>query len=174
MELLGSLVDWRVLDSRASFFLTSLRSTWDRVGADLAGHRSLTVYSILSVDGREASQYLTYSLGGSGRAGVVSQLIGSLQAKGHHDLLATAFPLSLVAEIVVNLAKRPDGISTAEIEQVTDLVTVDSLIAYYVESTRRSGRLLVRLGSDARVLVALPLREIPGGQPAQKQSRSRY
>ncbi len=145
VELLGDLVDWRVLGSRAPFFLTSLRSTWDGIGADLATHRTLTVYSILAIDGLEATQYLTDSLRRSGQAGVVGELIGSLQAKGHSDLLATSFPLSVIAEIFVTLAKRPSGISPADIGRVSDLVTVDNLIADYVESTRRGERIVVRM-----------------------------
>lgn len=143
-ELLKNLIDWRVLGSRASFFLTSLRSTWDGIDADLVSHHSLAVYSILAIDRRESSQYITYSLG-SGRSGMVNELMTSLQVKGHGDLLATSFPLSLVAEIFAGLVNRPSGMSPEEMEQVTDLVTIDNLIAYYVESTRRSSGKIVRL-----------------------------
>jgi hypothetical protein len=144
-ELLGKLVDWRILGSRAPFFLTSLRSTWDGMDAELTSHHALAVYSILAVGAGEARQYLIYSLGGPGRTGMVSELIGSLQGKGHGHLLATPFPLSLIAEIFVRLLKQPDGMSASELEQITDSVTVDNLIAYYVESARTNKRIIVRL-----------------------------
>jgi hypothetical protein len=134
VELLRDLVDWHIAGSRASFFLTSLRSTWDRMDGGLARHHTLAVFSILAVDLDDARQYLSRSLGGPGRTGTANELIEALQVKGHGYLLATPFPLSLVAEIFAGLLKQQGGISAEQLEQITDLVTVDNLIAYYVES----------------------------------------
>lgn len=149
-ELLRKLVDWRIAGSRASFFLTCRRSTWDRFEAQLTSHHTLTVFSILAVDRDEARQYLIFSLSSPGQTGKVDELISSLQLKRHGYLLTSPWQLSLIAEIFAELINQPSGISAAELEQITDLANVDNLVAYYVESAKATNR-----GVSAKVRRAL-------------------
>ena len=136
-ELLRSFIDWHTIGSWAPFFLACRRSTWDLIDAELTGHHTLTVFSIVAVSQYEARQYLLRSAGGAGQSAQVNELIGKLQLKGHDYLLASPWQLNLLAEIFRNMLNRPNGISNADLEQITDLATVDNLIAYYVESPRR-------------------------------------
>lgn len=150
-EFLEKLVDWRIIGSRAAFFVACRRSTWDGIDTELTSHHTLAVFSILAVDQGEAHQYLERSVNRKSQTGMVNELVRSLQLKGHGYLLARPWQLSLVAEIFSDLVNQSDGISAAELERVTDLASVENLIAYYVESTRgKNARLLtkVRRGLD--------------------------
>jgi hypothetical protein len=135
-ELLRSLIDWHVIGSWAPFFLACRRSAWDRIDAELTRHHTLAVFSIVAVSRDEARQYLLRSVRANQTA-KVNELMGSLQLKGHSYLLSSPWQLSLLAEIFRNLLNQPSGISIAELGKITDLATVDNLIAYYVESPRR-------------------------------------
>lgn len=139
-ELLAKLVDWRILGTRVPFFLACRRSTWDRIDDDLKSHHSLAAFSILAVDRDEARQYLARSLSGSDQAGPADELIRLLQRKGHGYLLTSPWQLSLMAEIVRDQLNRSVRIAAVDVEQITDLASVDSLIAHHVESSKIAKR----------------------------------
>lgn len=134
-ELLQSLVDWRITASWAKFFLACRKSIWDRINAGLTSHHTLNVFSVMAVDRDEAREYLIHSVSTTEDA-VVSELIGSLQAKGHSHLLRSPWQLNLLAEIVRHRVDKSGGMPTAELEKITDAATVENLIAYYVESSQ--------------------------------------
>jgi len=139
-ELLAKLINWRILGTRVAFFLACRRSTWDRIDDELKNHHSLAVFSILAVDRDEARQYLARSVSGTDQTGPVDELIGSLQRKGHGYLLTSPWQLSLIAEIVRDQLNRSAHITSVDLEQITDLASVDTLIAYHVESSMTAQR----------------------------------
>jgi len=91
----------------------------------------------VAVSQDEAQKYLLRSAGGADHSAKVNELIEKLRLKRHGHLLSSPWQLSLLAEIFRNLLDQPNGVSSAEVEQITDLATVDNLIAYYVESPTR-------------------------------------
>jgi NACHT domain len=135
-ELLESLVNWRVNASWAKFFLACRRSTWGQIDPGLTSHHTLTGFSVMAVNRDEAREYLMHSISASEKSVVVNELIGSLQAKGHSHLLRSPWQLNLLAEIVRHRVDQSGGIPAAELEKITDVATVDNLIAYYVESSQ--------------------------------------
>jgi len=178
-ELLAKLIDWRIIGSQAAFFLACRRSIWDRIDNELTSHHTLTVVSILAVDRSEARQYLVRSVSGPGQTGMVNELIRSLQLKGNGYLLTSPWQLSLVAEIFGNLLNQPGGISTEELEQITDLANVDNLsadvrraldywwlsnYAKYLETNRVQSRAVAGRVLPTRDLVLHRLWPIAGGR----------
>jgi NACHT domain len=139
-DLLAKLINWRILGTRVPFFLACRRSTWDRIDDNLKSHHSLAVFSILAVDRDEARQYLARSLSGTDRTGPADELIRSLQRKGHGYVLTSPWQLSLMTEIVRDQLNRSGPITAVDLEQITDLATVDTLIAHHVESSKTAKR----------------------------------
>jgi NACHT domain-containing protein len=139
-ELLAALIDWRILGTRVTFFLTCRRSTWDRINDQLTSHYSLAVFSIMAVNRDQARQYLTRSMGGADQTRPADELIRSLQQKGNDFLLTSPWQLSLMAEIASSQLNQSGQISAADLEWITNLATVDNLIAHYVESWNSRNR----------------------------------
>lgn len=142
-ELLESLVNWRITASWAKFFLACRRSTWGQIDARLTSHHTLTVFSVMAVDRNQAREYLIHSIGAAEESAVVRKLIGSLQAKGHTHLLRSPWQLNLLAEIVRKKIAKLGSMPAAEMEKITDLATVDNLIAYYVESSLEDSKHMI-------------------------------
>jgi hypothetical protein len=134
-ELLAKLINWRSAGSRVAFFLTCRRDTWDRISDELTGNHSLAVFSIMAVNRDEARQYLARSVNGTDQIGPVDELMQSLQRKGHAYLLTSPWQLSLMAEIIGDQLNQSGQIAAVDLERITDLASVDNLIAYHVESS---------------------------------------
>lgn len=135
-ELLAKLINWRIAGTRVAFFLTCRRSTWDQIDDELTSHHSLAVFSTLAVNTEEARQYLARSVGDTDQDGPVDELMTSFQRKGHGYLLASPWQLSLMAEIVGDQLNQSGRIAPADLERITDSASVDTLIAYHVESSK--------------------------------------
>lgn len=135
-EFLARLIDWRIIGSRPPFLVACRRSAWHQISPDLTSHHTLTAFSIMAVGRSESYQYLVRSISRASQTSVVDELVRSIQQKGHGYLLTRPWQLSLIAEIINDLANRSKSISAAEIGEVADLASVDNLIAYYVESAR--------------------------------------
>ena len=119
-ELLGKLINWRILGTRVTFLLTCRRNTWDRIDDELTSHYSLAVFSIMAVNRDEARQYLTHSVNGVGQTGPVNELMRSLQRKGHRYLLTRPWQLSLMAEIVADQVNQSGQMAAVDLKRITD------------------------------------------------------
>lgn len=133
-NLLEQVLDWRVLDRPAPFFLTCRPEVWERLDERLRGHRTLQSFSIRFVRIRQARTFMARVVEHRDDGPFTDALVNGLRRAGMEAVLRSPWQMTMLAMLLKRAAPASTQIPTA----VIPTLTPDALVAEFVRATALS------------------------------------
>jgi hypothetical protein len=99
-RFLRQVVDWRVLDRPAQFFLTCRDDVWSQVDSRLRRHHTLMALLVRPVSGSEAKRFLARALGNGGTADSLDGPVGQSSGTKLKESGGSPWKLSMIVAIL--------------------------------------------------------------------------